>query len=216
MRIWPADWPSGALDLTNIAPWIAPNIPIRRSLGRSGMNRSQKALKMPFWVADVNGNLFWPQGLRNQNNTGVIVSGAKRNKSESKTSQNANLASRLALWCSGSDKHCTVDSTEQPNPPQSGAKWNELESKSTENAILGSRCQRLRRRGMNRSQKAVKMRIWPADWPSGAPDLTNIVPWTAPNRPIHRSLGRSGMNRSQKAVKMPFWVADVNGDLFRP
>ncbi|KAK7019246.1 hypothetical protein R3P38DRAFT_2783063 [Favolaschia claudopus] len=148
---------------------------------------------MPFWVADVNGDLFWPQGLRNPNNTGVIVSGAKRNKSESKSSQTVNLASRLALWCSGSDKHCTVDSTEHPNPPQPGAKRNESESKSTENAILGGRY-----------------------WPSGAPDLTNIAPWIAPNSQIRCSLRRRGMNRSQKALKMPFWVADVNGDLFRP
>ncbi|KAK7024102.1 hypothetical protein R3P38DRAFT_2779652 [Favolaschia claudopus] len=170
MRIWPADWPSGAPDLTNIVPWTAPNRPIHRSLGRRGINPSQKALKMPFWVADVNGDLFWPQGFRNHDNTGPIVmstaissgpkdfgimttqvqlwsvgiiwstelrnlpqSGAKRNKSESKSSQNANLASRLALWCAGSDKCCPVDvghvhldGTEH-RTSQSAAVWGEEE-----------------------------------------------------------------------------------------
>ncbi|KAK7024116.1 hypothetical protein R3P38DRAFT_2779662 [Favolaschia claudopus] len=57
-------------------PWGssgAPNCEIRRSPGRRGINRGQKALKMPFWVADVNGDLFWPQGFRNHDNTGPIV-----------------------------------------------------------------------------------------------------------------------------------------------
>ncbi|KAK7024110.1 hypothetical protein R3P38DRAFT_2779656 [Favolaschia claudopus] len=106
--------------------------------------------------------IIWSTELRN-----LPQSGAKRNKSESKSSQNANLASRLALWCSGSDKHCTVDmstvissgpkdsaimttqvllwsvgifwSTEPPNRLQSGAKRNKSESKSSQNANLASR-----------------------------------------------------------------------------
>ncbi|KAK7024111.1 hypothetical protein R3P38DRAFT_2779657 [Favolaschia claudopus] len=49
------------------------NCDIRRSPGRRGINRGPKALKMPFWVADVNGDLFWPQGFRNHDNTRVIV-----------------------------------------------------------------------------------------------------------------------------------------------
>ncbi|KAK7024109.1 hypothetical protein R3P38DRAFT_2779655 [Favolaschia claudopus] len=88
--------------------------------------------------------IIWSTELRN-----LPQSGAKRNKSESKSSQNANLASRLALWCSGSDKHCIVDvqlwsvgiiwSTELRNPPQSGAKRNKSESKSSQTVNLASR-----------------------------------------------------------------------------
>ncbi|KAK7024107.1 hypothetical protein R3P38DRAFT_2779654 [Favolaschia claudopus] len=147
--------------------------------------------------------IIWSTELRN-----LPQSGAKRNKSESKSSQNANLASRLALWCAGSDKCCPVDmvqSTEHPNPPQPGAKRNESESKSTENAILGGRCQR-------RSLPAPRIA-------QSKQHRCNCGPWGssgAPNCEIRCSLRRRGMNRSQKALKMPFWVADVNGDLFRP
>ncbi|KAK7024106.1 hypothetical protein R3P38DRAFT_2779653 [Favolaschia claudopus] len=172
--------------------------------------------------------IIWSTKLRNP-----PQSGAKRNKSESKCSQNANLASRLALWCSGSDKHCTVDmstaissspkdsaikttqvqlwsmgiiwGSELRHPPQSGAKRNKSGSKSTENAILGGRCQQ-------RSLPAPRI-------PQSRQHRCSCGPWGssgAPNCEIRRSPGRRGINWSQKALKMPFWVADVNGDLFQP
>ncbi|KAK7024112.1 hypothetical protein R3P38DRAFT_2779658 [Favolaschia claudopus] len=84
MPFWVADvngdlfWPQGFRNhdkhTRNCAGWSrAPNSRIRRSPGQRGINCSQKAVKMPFWVADVNGDLFQPQGFRNQDNTGVIV-----------------------------------------------------------------------------------------------------------------------------------------------
>ncbi|KAK7019248.1 hypothetical protein R3P38DRAFT_2783068 [Favolaschia claudopus] len=91
--------------------------------------------------------IIWSTKLRNP-----PQSGAKRNKSESKCSQNANLASRLALWCSGSDKHCTVDMSTA------------ISSGPKDFGIMTTQVQLcLGRRGINPSQKALKMPFWVAD-----------------------------------------------------
>ncbi|KAK7024114.1 hypothetical protein R3P38DRAFT_2779660 [Favolaschia claudopus] len=214
MRIWPADWPSGAPDLTNIVPWTAPNRPIHRSLGRRGINPSQKALKMPFWVADVNGDLFWPKDFGIMT-TKVQLCLRRRGMNRSQK------AVKMPFWVAdvngdlfrprGFRNHdntrviVMVQSTEHPNLPQPGAKRNESESKSTENAILGSRCQR-------RSLPAP--RIPQSTQHTG--NCRTCASSGAPNCEIRRSPGRRGINRGQKALKMPFWVADVNGDLFWP